>query len=353
MKSMKSYRAVATVSVLCAFVCLVAAVLIPVPYLNLSPGPLYNTIGESDGTQLIQISGHPTFPTSGELDLTTVNERGGPYGGLTLPEAMLGWLSPDDVVVPVEYLYPPGVSKGQVEAENTVEFVGSQSAAVGAALGYLKIPVTEKVAVASVLANSPASGHLQVGDVIRAVDGKPVKQPQDVPPLVRAHSPGQSVVFSVIRKDKPMDVSFVLGALPTDPSKAYAGITAGALIVPPFSIKFGLEDVGGPSAGLMFAMGIVDKLTPNQMTDGKKIAGTGTITPDGNVGPIGGIAQKLAAARDNGTVLFFAPAGNCPDIRNGGDKGVNVVKVSTLTDAIDALAKFNAEGPGAKLPRCT
>ncbi len=348
---MKSYRAVSTISVGCVLLCLVAAILIPVPYVNLSPGPMYNTIGESQGTQLIQISGRQTYPTSGQLDLTTVNERGGPYGALTLPEAMFGWLNPDYVVVPVAYLFPPGITAQEVEQEDMVEFTGSQSAAVGAALGYLKIPTVQRVTVASVTPNSPAAGQLQVGDVITAVDGKPVKQPQEVPTLVRVHTPGKTAVFGILRNDKAIDVPVVLGRLPTDQSKAYAGITAGALIEPPFGIKFGLNDVGGPSAGLMFSLGIIDKLTPGDMTNGKNIGGTGTINPDGNVGSIGGISQKLASARNHGTELFFAPAGNCADIRTVGDKGVNVVKVSTLNEAVDVLARWNAGS--TDLPRCS
>ena len=325
-----------------------------VPYVSLSPGPVFNTIGSYDGTALIKISGTKTYPVSGSLDMTTVSERGGPYGGMNLVTALRGWINPDVAVVPREALYPDQVNPDQVQQENAAAFSSSQSAAVAAALNYLKIPVTTKVLVDEVDDKGPSDGKLAVDDVIVSVDGTAVTQAAQVGKAVRAKPIGSRIEFVVVRDKARKVVTVTSEAAPTDPTRPYVGITTKEEYVGPFDITFGLEDVGGPSAGTMFALGIIDKLTPGKLNNGRDVAGTGTIDPAGNVGPIGGIQQKLVAAREAGAGLFLAPAENCGDVVGHIPDGLTVAKIDTLSTAVDAVTRWSRAASGAQvaLPSC-
>ena len=322
----------------------------PVPYVRLSPGPMFNTVGSYQGIELIKITGTKVYPTTGELNLTTVNERGGPYGELTLPEALVGWISDKDVVVPTTDLFPPGTTEQDAIEENQADFSDSQSSAIAAALSYLKIPLTTRVKVAQVGPNAPANGLLKPGDIITAVDGTPVNKPEQMPPLVRSKKPGTVVTFSLLVNKIPQDVAVPVGPNPRNPAQGYVGVLGSTEYSGPFPITFGLQDVGGPSAGTMFALGIVDKLTPENLSDDKIVAGTGTIDPKGEVGKIGGIQQKMYAARDNGAQLFLAPRSNCDVVRSSAPEGLNIAAVNTLSEAVDVLRKWRS-GSG-DLPRC-
>ena len=111
------------------------------------------------------------------------------------------------------------------------------------------------------------------------------------------------------------------------------------------------QQVGGPSAGAMFALAIYDRLTPGSLTGGRVVAGTGEIAPDGTVGPIGGIRQKIAGAADDGAKVFLVPAANCAEAADGDDHGMRLVEVSKLDDAIGSLEKL-AKDPQASVPQC-
>lgn len=334
----------------------VAVMAIPVPYVMTSPGPVFNTIGQVNGTDLIAISGTETYPTSGELDMTTVREYGGPQEGLQIFQAIWGWLSPDNRVVPREAIYPPNQTEAENIAQNAEAFSSSQSYAIAAALGYLNLPVVEQVIVSSVGAGTPALDKLRAGDQITAVDGVGVAKPEDVVAAVRAKPIGTPITFSIVRLNSPLDVVVVSGSrpddavTPEDESKIpYVGIGVDTYYQANFEISFGVEGVGGPSAGTMFAIGIIDKLTPGALTDGKTIAGTGTIDPDGNVGEIGGIQQKLIGARDEGAELFLAPEVNCKDVVGNIPDGLTVVPVKTLSEAMDAISAYKS---GLELEEC-
>ena len=347
-----------TASVVTAAVLLVVftavATLIQVPYVSLSPGPVFNTIGSYEGKELITISGTKTYPVDGNLEMTTVAERGGPFGGMNLVTALRGWVNPDVAVVPREVLYPDQVNSDEVAQENAAAFTSSQSAAVAAALNYLKIPVTTKVLVAVVDDDGPAKGKLEVDDVVVTVDGTTVNQATDVAKAVQAKPVGSKISFVVLRNKVRTTVVVTTAASKSDPSKPVVGITIEESHVGPFDISFGLEDVGGPSAGTMFALGIIDKLTPGKLNNGRNVAGTGTIEPSGKVGPIGGIQQKMVAARDSGALLFLAPADNCNDVAAHVPDGLTVVKVETLTGAVSAVDRWSHAAAGAQvaLPSC-
>ena len=338
-----------SVAAVCLAILILVTVLVPVPYVALSPGPTFNTIGSYQGKALISISGTRTYQTVGHLDMVTVSETGGAFGGLTFGQALFGVASTGTVVLPRALLYPDNQSSAQVRQQGAQEFSASQSDATAAALDYLGIPVTDRVYVSSVVSGAPADGKLHAGDIILAIDGTKIINPDQVGILVRARHPGDRLLFTVDRSGQHLPVVVVAGRNPREPTRTYVGILGDTMFTGPFPIKFQLDDVGGPSAGLMFALGIVDELTPGELNGGAFIAGTGTISPDGQVGPIGGINQKVIAARGAGARLFLAPADNCSDFGGSVPTGIAVASVHTLTDAINAI---NAWRAGLKVSGC-
>ncbi|GHB19157.1 hypothetical protein GCM10010331_01330 [Streptomyces xanthochromogenes] len=351
----------ASTLVLIALLC--AGVLIKVPYAEMSPGPTVNTLGDSGGEPVLQISGHKTYPTTGHLNMTTVRVTGADYR-MNLVEAVYGWLAHDSVVVPHDTLYPDGKTDEQSNQENAEEFSQSQESAKVAALNELRIPVKSWVIVSSVVKGSPAEGKLHAGDAIKAVDGTAVTKPGDVATLVTKHKPGQNVVFTIVPA-KDTAAAKKAGKAPEggekitittekapDSNRAIVGIQAGTDHAFPFSVDIKLADVGGPSAGLMFSLGIVDKLTPEDLTGGKFVAGTGTIDDTGKVGPIGGIEMKLIGARQAGARYFLTPKDNCAAAASDIPSGLTLIKVDTIHDARQALDKIRT-GDTAGLPSCS
>ncbi len=353
----------ASTLMLIALLC--AGVFIPVPYAEMSPGPTVNTLGDHDGEPVLQISGHKTYPTDGHLNMTTVRVTSADYR-MNLVEAVYGWLAHDNKVVPHETLYPDGKTEEESTQENAEEFSQSQESAKVAALKQLDVPVESWVIVSTVVKDSPAEGRLHAGDVIKAVDGTEVKEPADVAELVTEHKPGQDVVFTIVpakeqaaaEKEKRTATKTEKVTITTATSddggekRAVVGISAGTDHTFPFTVDIKLADVGGPSAGLMFALGIYDKLTPGSLTGGRFVAGTGTIDDDGKVGPIGGIEMKTVGAREKGAEYFLTPADNCASAAKDTPEGLTLVKVDTIDDALDALKDIRS-GDTAGLPKCT
>ncbi|MFK0020783.1 PDZ domain-containing protein [Streptomyces sp. NPDC090798] len=353
----------ASTLILIALLC--AGVFIKVPYSEMSPGPTVNTLGEHDGEPVLQISGRKTYPATGHLNMTTVRVTSADYN-MNLVEAVYGWLAHDNKVVPHDTLYPDGKTEQQSTQENAEEFSQSQESAKVAALKELGIPVRSWVIVSTVVKGSPAEGRLHAGDVIKNVDGTAVKAPDDVAKLVTKHKPGEKVVFTVVpaKEQAAAEKAGKTATATTDvtittarssdsgASRAIVGISAGTDHTFPFSIDIKLADVGGPSAGLMFALGIVDKLTPGDLTGGKFVAGTGTIDDSGTVGPIGGIELKTIGAREKGAQYFLTPKDNCAAAAKDTPEGLTLVKVNTIDDAMNALKDISS-GKTADLPKCT
>ncbi|EGG45133.1 MULTISPECIES: YlbL family protein [Streptomyces] len=353
----------ASTLMLIALLC--AGVFIKVPYSEMSPGPTVNTLGEHDGEPVLQISGRRTYGTSGHLNMTTVRVTSADYK-MNLVEAVYGWLAHDDKVVPHNTLYPDGKTEEQSTQENAEEFSQSQESAKVAALKELGVPVDSWVIVSTVLKDSPAEGRLHAGDVIKAVDGTTVKAPDDVADLVTKHKPGEKVTFTIVpakeqaaaekerrRASATRKVTITTAASDdTGAPRAIVGISAGTDHTFPFSIDIKLADVGGPSAGLMFALGIYDKLTPGSLTGGTFVAGTGTIDDAGKVGPIGGVEMKTVGARDKGARYFLTPKDNCAAAAKDTPDGLTLVKVDTIGDALGALEDIRG-GHTDALPKCT
>ena len=327
------------------------AALLPVPYVTLSPGPTTNTLGSVAGTELIHIDGHKTYPDSGHLNLTTVSVQGGPQQRMDLVTALAGWLDGSIAVIPEEQVYPKGQSAKQAEQASNNEMRDSQESATTAALRSLAIPVSTRVAVNAVPAGSPARGKLQAGDVLIEVDGQAIDGGTALRALITAHAAGDPVTFLIERNGKRTDVRVTTAKAPAD-GRTIVGITTRDVADYPFTVKIGLKDVGGPSAGLMFALGIVDKLTPGSLTGGANVAGTGTIDDNGLVGPIGGITQKMIAAKRAGATVFLAPSGDCAEAISTVPDRLNLVRVDSLKSALASLEALRANH-NAKVPTCS
>ena len=329
----------------------VAAVFLPVPYVILSPGPTLNTLGKGPaGRSLIQITGHPTYSTAGHLNLVTVSFQGGPSDSLNIFAALRAWLTPHEAVVPQAELFVPGQTQQQVVQHDTQQMTSSQQTASAAALCVLGIKFQVVDTVAVVAKGLPADGVLRRGDVISAVDGKPVTCKASAASLIRARSPGDPVALTIART---MGGHRVIRQFHLKTAAVQGTPVVGVKVVEsyvfPFNVKIRVGDIGGPSAGLMFALGIVDKLTPGNLTGGRFVAGTGEISADGSVSAIGGIQQKMAGARQAGATLFLTPAANCPDTAGAVPAGMRLVKVRNLASAVSAL---HALAAGRSVPSC-
>lgn len=319
---------------------LVVTAFVPVPYLTYAPGPTYNTLGDVDNKQLVSISGVNTYASNGQLRMTTIREFGGPDDGVYLLDAIRAWIDPAITVVPKESVYPDSVTDEEVRQEAAEAFSLSQNEAVGAALNYLKIPVSEFVIAQTIVKDSPSDGQVSAGSRIVSVDGVLMETPKQVVDAVRSKPIGTALTFVVEKDGVPSTRILKSAPNPADKKVPYVGMSVALQYVPPFTVKFQLDDVGGPSAGTMFALSIVERLTPGDMTGGKSIAGTGTIDGDGHVGPIGGIAQKMIAAKRAGSALFLAPEANCAEVVGNEPDGLIVAKVATLTEAVDVVTRF-------------
>ncbi|MEP6697541.1 MAG: PDZ domain-containing protein [Pseudonocardiales bacterium] len=317
---------------------------LPVPYVVEGPGPTVNTVGNYRGKPAITVVGRQTSTSRGHLNLTTV----GFEDRIDLLTALRYWFDRRYAVVPREELYPPGQSEEQVNKANIQDFINSEDTAQVAALHEMGLPL--RITVTRVLPDAAARGTLKSGDVITAIDGAPVSSATALVGRLKALHPGDVVRIGYQRAGRTVTATIKTGKSKVDPKHAALGVQFDQQPAPPLKITFNVEDIGGPSAGLMFSLGIIDLLTPADLTGGRFIAGTGTIDDDGKVGPIGGIHQKLVAARAAGATVFLTPADNCAEGRRLIPKGLRLVKVATLHDALADLQTVRSGG--GSLPPC-
>lgn len=333
-------------------VIVVVGAMLPVPYVVFSPGPVYDTLGTQGGQPLITISGGQTYPTSGRLDLVTVSEQGGPGRRMSLLQALVGWVRPAEAVLPEALIYPPGTTSEQVQQENAAEMQESQDAATFAALRLADIPMTTTAVVSQVQSGGPSQGVLEPGDVILRVDGHRVTTPAQVRDRISAHQPGEDVRLRIERAGAPQGVTITTAAAPGAPDHAIIGVIPRLGYDSDVTVDIALENVGGPSAGLMFALGIYDMLTPGPLTGGRHVAGTGTMAFDGSVGAIGGIQQKMHAARDAGATIFFVPPANCAEAVDAAPAGLQLIRADSLRSAAEVLERIDDQGSSAQVPTC-
>jgi len=326
---------------------------LPTPYVIEQPGPVFDTLGsqEVDGTEtpLISIDGETTYPTAGTLDMLTVSVVGSPQQTPSWAEVVQAYFDSSKAVVPLESIYPPDVTTEQRDEQNAALMVDSQQEAIAAALSSLGYDFTTSVSVGSVAKDSPAEGQLEAGDIVTSVNGQAVDSIDELRAAVAENGTGKPAVVDVTRDGAPVEASITPI---TSGDTSVLGIGVQASFEFPFDVKIQLDNVGGPSAGMMFALGIIDKLSEGELNGGKKVAGTGTISADGTVGAIGGIRQKLYGARDAGADYFLAPASNCNEVTGHVPDGIRVFAVATLNDSLAALAAISSGDGMDALPSC-
>ncbi|MTE12661.1 PDZ domain-containing protein [Nocardia sp. CT2-14] len=309
---------------------------VTVPFVALGPGPTFNTLGEVDGKQVVDVRGAEVKPASGNLNMTTVSVR----DRLNIFEAIGLWIDGQHGLVPRAEVYPPGQSRDDVDKSNQQQFKDSEDSAELAALNFLKLPTA--VQLANVADDGPAKDMLKKGDELVTVDGKPIATAKDVVSAVSSAKPGTTIPVVVRRDGVEQTAEITLGARPDDSNKGYLGITPDEISKGPIKVDFNLGEIGGPSAGLMFTLALIDKLTTGDLSGGKFVAGTGTIDPDGKVGPIGGIQYKMIAAREAGAETFMVPAANCNEAAQRTPAGLRLVKVENLSGAVQSLEDLNS-----------
>lgn len=301
---------------------------------------------------LLEVDAPQTWGSEGELVLTTivVDNR------LTVTEYVFDRLDDDVRVLPREYFYPPGRSVQDARVENEILMSDSQLTAKVAALDHVGVDLDDLTAgaeVVAVLPDTPAEqAELAAGDVITAVDGTPVGDADEAVAAIGAFEPGDEVVLTIGEDDAATDAAVSLDPNPEDDTRPYVGVMLRDFQVLPFAIDLDVEAIGGPSAGLMFSLAIVDRLTEQDLTDGRVVAGTGTIDAQGRVGPITGIVQKMVAAstRDEPATVFLVPADNWDGaLQARPHSAMTMVPVATLDDAVAALEAIAADRdpPGA------
>lgn len=331
----------------------------PAPYVIERPGPAYNTLGTSDEigtakddrttTPLISVEGEPVYPTKGSLDLLTVSMLGNPENRPTWLSVLSAWLDPSEAVIPIDQAFPPNVSTEQQQRQNQVAMIDSQQDAVAAALTHLGYDYPTTVSVVSLPDQSPAKGVIKPNDEVVSVNGGEVENVTALRAALKRNGAGNEATLGIIRDGSPKTVTVTPVAAG---GNVVVGINVKMEYEFPFSVKIQLDKVGGPSAGMMFALGIIDKLTPGALQGGKDVAGTGTIDQAGSVGPIGGIRQKLYGARAAGADWFLAPSANCDEVTGHIPDGLTVFSVTTLDDSLKALDAIRTGKGAASLPTC-
>ena len=321
----------------------------PLPFVTYAPGLTVNVLGDNAGKPIIEVHGHRTYHDEGQLRMTTVSvtQRDAKLDLFTL---MRTWFSRDDAVYPYQIQYGGGGSQQQDVQEGQAEMINSQDSAIASALRELGYDVRPVLEILTVEPGMPADGKLQVRDVLRRFDGHRVNAATDLGKLVQKVPEGQSVPIVVERKGKPVTVRV---APTTKQGTRLVGIKLGIGYTFPFKVAVNInKDIGGPSAGLMFALSIYDTLTPGSLSGGDVVAGTGTIDGQGHVGEIGGIQQKIVGAKQDGAQLFLVPPANCPDALTSDHGSMRLAKAATLKDAIAEVTAW-AKNHDAPLPQCT
>lgn len=329
----------------------IGGLFLPVPYLVASPGLALNTLGDDgDGESIIQVEGRESYEHKGSLSMVTVQYAGGPGSRVDLITALSAWFSPRDAVLPEEAVFPPGQDLEDISEEQSLQMDDSQSKAVAAALTQLGTDYSVQSVVAKVEKDLPAHGKLKAGDVITGVDGADVERTSEAVKRVADREPGDPVTLAVERDGEPKKVEITTAE--SDEGTAVVGVLLSDEMDFPFDVDISVGEIGGPSAGMMFALGVMDHLSEDGLTGGHDIAGTGTIEPDGTVGGVSGVEQKMVSAQREGAEYFFVASESCSLTFDSAATGeIEVVRVDELDDAVQALKAIRA-GDTDDLPRC-
>jgi PDZ domain-containing protein len=352
-------RSLATVCAIGAIAVLaIGMVRSPMPYVTMQPGPTVDILGTFHEKPIVKVQGAKTYDADGNLRLVTVSEST-PDHQVLLPEALEAWWQDDTALLPRPAVYQKSSTSESERALSAAQMVTSQDTAIAAALRRLGYDLPTFPEVIGLTPGGPSAGKLQLRDRLRVVNGRRTPTLRSVFEALQGVKPGTTVTVAVDRGpfDHPKRKVFAIKTIedPENKGRALIGIFPGTGYHFPFDVEVGIDDsIGGPSAGLMFALAIYDTLTKGDLTGGRDIAGTGTITDRGQVGAIGGIQQKIVGAQRDGATLFLVPPDNCADALGApvDPHDIRLVRAPTLRSAIDSVTAY-AEDPHADLPRCT
>ena len=298
------------------------------PWYSVGPGP------PREIQPLIQVEGHPEYASTGRFVMTSVRfDRLTPFG------AFFAWIDPHRAVVPRSELFAPGQTPQQ-ERQRAISLMDQSKldatyVALSELTGYPK-EHRRGVLVESVVEGCAADGELYPGDLILAIDGRPIRGAADASRAIEAAPPGSTLAFDVRAGGERHDIDLV-----REPCGGREEALVGVSLIPnfPFGVEIESGGVGGSSAGLMWALGLYDLLTPGDLTGGRTVAGTGEIGLDGTVYAIGGIGEKIVAAERAGAAVFLVPRDNLEEATAAGGDGMELVPVSTFADALAYLER--------------
>lgn len=300
---------------------------VELPYLAWSAGPI------SDAADAIEIDGQPTYDPEGELLMLTVLSQ-----DVNIFEAVIAGIDPDIDLLRKEAVRSPDESDEDYRTRVLAQMDDSESRAVSVALtnlGYELVPID--VIVIEIVEGLPADAVLEPGDSIRTVNGADIVRSADVPAALEGLAPGDTVTIGITRSGSEQEVQLTLAARDDDPESPIMGIVVRELTDPPFPVKIEAGNIGGPSAGMMHTLAIIDTLTPGELTKGHIIAGTGTIQLDGSVGNIGGVRQKVVGAEAAGATIIMVPAGNYQEALTADYRDIQIVPIANLDEALAFL----------------
>lgn len=311
-----------------------ASLALPSPYMLESPGPIFDTTGEIEDQPVTSVTGASSYEVEGTLALTTIYVTGAPTHTVRVPQAVRSWASATTDMTPHELVYPTGTTAEEVQQRNTAAMASSQQLSLAAALDHLDIDFEVELFVADFTPDAVEAGTdelLTAGDRVLEAAGEPVTGLEGLRAAVNEAS-GEPIELTVARDGDHVNVD-----VPTyqeADGEYYVGILLGNEFEFPVEADIQLEDVGGPSAGLMFSLGLIDTMTEESMTGGQDWAGTGTVDPDGTVGPIGGAPLKLVGAQGQGAEHFLAPRDNCDELEGRLPEGLDVYGVDNVDEAV-------------------
>lgn len=307
------------------------------PYFLITPGGTYEigTQPRADGPPRLTIPEENRKPM-GRMAFTAVYEQEASW-----IEVVHARVAGQAEIVPAVYIRPPGTTQEQVNANNQrlIDESKPVAAVVGLRAAGFPVDITGQGAqVQSILSGMPADGVLQVGDIITAVDGQPITTQDSLVKAVTSDQTGDELALTVRRGDQDLSLMLTPARAPDD-GRPILGVTISTYMFDvrmPFPVEIQSDNVGGPSAGFMFALAILDAVTDGDLTRGYYVAGTGTIAQDGTVGAVGGAAEKALAAEQDGAQIFLVPKDDA------GDAGrwvhnLQIIPVERFQDAVSAL----------------
>ncbi len=308
---------------------------IELPYLAWSPGPTPEVV------DLLTVEGAEQYPVEGDLYMLTVSQQ-----DLNVYELLAAVADPQVDVLERTAVRPIDVTQEEYQRQSRERMDESKVAAISVALDRVGYDVTvegDGVEVVSVLEGTPAEGVLEAGDIITAINGKPIFVGTDAVAEISSYAIGDTITLSVTRGDDILDLPVTLTEHTQNkgqPMVGFGPMTHNPRFIFPIDVDIDSSNIGGPSAGMMYTLAIINVLTPEDLTHGLRIAGTGTISTNGDVGPIGGVRQKVVGATQSGAQYILVPEANYEEALTAEIEGAQIVAVATIDDALDFLASL-------------